>query len=145
LQVLTGSVIASVAASALPRAALGQAPGQKWKTAIGLNGFQSGSRKYHKLPSQFDQMNGATGKPEEILLRVVVKNIGYMQFCDTDSTLRDGGMSKHLGCGDGRIDCAKSLRILKEGGFRGWMTVDEWEVPDPYDACINPQLFQARA
>jgi hypothetical protein len=25
----------------------------------------------------------------------------------------------------------------KEGGFRGWIMVDEWEVPDPYDACIK--------
>ena len=88
-------------------------------------------------PNHFDQMNGATGKPEEMLLRVGVKNIGYVQFCDTDSTLRDGGTSKHLGCGDGRIDCAKPLRILKEGGFHGWMMVDEWEVPDPYDACVK--------
>ena len=23
------------------------------------------------------------------------------------------------------------------GGFRGWIMVDEWEVPDPYDACIK--------
>jgi len=88
-------------------------------------------------PSHFDQMNGATGRPEELLLRVGVPNIGYVQFCDTDSTLRDGGTSKHLGCGDGRIDCAKSLRILKQGGFRGWLMVDAWEVPDPYDACLK--------
>lgn len=88
-------------------------------------------------PSHFDQMNGATGKPEEMLARVGVKNIGYVQFCDTDSTLRDGGTSKHLGCGDGRVDCSKSLRMLKDGGFSGWMMVDEWEVPDPYDACLK--------
>jgi len=84
-------------------------------------------------------MNGATGKPEEMLRRVGVQNIGYVQFCDTDSTLRDGGTSKHLGCGDGRIDCLKSLQILKDGGFRGWIMVDEWEVPDPYDACLKCQ------
>jgi sugar phosphate isomerase/epimerase len=88
-------------------------------------------------PSHFDQMNGATGHPEELLMRVGPKNIGYVQFCDTDSTLRDGGTSKHLACGDGRIDCAKSLQILKDGGFRGWIMVDEWEVPDPYDACVK--------
>jgi len=88
-------------------------------------------------PSHFDQMNGATGKPEEMLLRVGPQHIGYVQFCDTDSTLRDGATSKHLGCGDGRIDCEKSLHILKNGGFRGWLMVDEWEVPDPYDACIK--------
>jgi sugar phosphate isomerase/epimerase len=95
-------------------------------------------------PSHFDQMNGATGKPEEMLGRVGVKNIGYVHFCDTDSTLRDGGTSKHLACGDGRVDCAKSLRMLKEGGFRGWIMVDEWEVPDSYDACVKcKQLMDA--
>jgi sugar phosphate isomerase/epimerase len=95
-------------------------------------------------PSHFDQMNGATGRPEELLLRVGPKNIGYVQFCDTDSTLRDGGTSRHLACGDGRIDCAGSLRILKEGGFRGWIMVDEWEVPDPYDACVKcKQVIEA--
>src|ERR1039458_2624442 len=49
LKLLAGSVVTSVAASSLPLEALGHASGQKWKTAIGLNGFQSGSGKYHKL------------------------------------------------------------------------------------------------
>jgi sugar phosphate isomerase/epimerase len=88
-------------------------------------------------PSHFDQMNGATGRPEEMLQRIGVRNIGYVHFCDTDSTLRDGGTSKHLGCGDGRVDCGKSLRILKDGGFSGWLMVDAWEVPDPHDACVK--------
>lgn len=88
-------------------------------------------------PSHFDQMNGRTCKPEELLARVGVKNIGYLQFCDTDGAVRDGGTSKHLGCGDGKTDCAKALRMFKEGGFRGWIMVDEWEVPDPYDACVK--------
>ena len=48
LKVLATSVVTSVAASALPLAALSQASSQKWKTAIGLNGFQSGAHKYHK-------------------------------------------------------------------------------------------------
>ena len=90
-------------------------------------------------PSHFDQMNGRTGRPEELLARVGVANIGYLQFCDTDGTLRDGGTSKHLGCGDGKTDCAAALRLLKQGGFRGWIMVDEWEVPDPYDACLKCQ------
>jgi sugar phosphate isomerase/epimerase len=88
-------------------------------------------------PSHFDQMNGRTGKPEELLARVGVENIGYLQFCDTDGTLRDGGTSTHLACGDGITDCGKALRMLRQGGFRGWIMVDEWEVPDPYDACIK--------
>ncbi len=88
-------------------------------------------------PSHFDLMTGSTGRPEEMLQRVGVRNIGYVHFCDTDGTLRDGGTSKHLPCGDGHVDCGKSLHLLKEGGFRGWIMVDEWEVPDPYDACVK--------
>lgn len=88
-------------------------------------------------PSHFDQMNGRTSKPEELLARIGVHNIGYLQFCDTDGTLRDGGTSTHLGCGDGKTDCAKALRMLKQGGFRGWIMIDAWEVPDPYDACLK--------
>jgi sugar phosphate isomerase/epimerase len=88
-------------------------------------------------PSHFDLMHGSKGKPEEMLQRIGVQHIGYVHFTDTDGTLRDGGTSKHLPCGEGHIDCAKSLRILKDGGFRGWLMVDAWEVPDPYDACIK--------
>jgi sugar phosphate isomerase/epimerase len=88
-------------------------------------------------PSHFDLMNGSTGRPEELLARVGVKNVGYLQFCDTDGTLRDGGTSKHLACGDGHTDCTKALRLLKDGGFRGWIMIDEWEVPDPYEACLK--------
>ena len=96
-------------------------------------------------PSHFDQMNHATGKPEEMLQRVGVENIGYVQFCDSDSTLRDGGTSKHLACGDGRTDFAKGLKMLKDGGFRGWIMSDEWEVPDPYDACLKCKQAADRA
>jgi len=88
-------------------------------------------------PSHFDLMNGSTGKPHEMLLRVGVKNIGYVQLTDTDGTLRDGGTSKHLPCGDGHAHIAESLRVLREGGFRGWMDMDGWEIPDPYDACAK--------
>jgi hypothetical protein len=38
-----------------------------------------------------------------MLRRVGVENIGYVQFCDTDGTLRDGGISRHLACGDGAL------------------------------------------
>jgi sugar phosphate isomerase/epimerase len=88
-------------------------------------------------PSHFDLMSGSTGRPHEMLRRVGVKNIGYVQFTDGDGTLRDGGTSKHLGCGDGHIDIPASLQTLRDGGFRGWIMIDEWEVPDPYDACVK--------
>jgi inosose dehydratase len=86
-------------------------------------------------PSHFDLMNGSTGRPHELLERVGVSNIGYLHLTDTDGTLRDGGTSKHLACGDGHANIPTSLRVLREGGFRGWIMIDAWEVPDPYDAC----------
>ena len=86
-------------------------------------------------PSHFDLMNGSTGRPHEMLKRIGVDNIGYIHFTDTDGTRRDGGTSKHLPCGDGHIDVEASLATLWEGGFRGWMNVDAWQIPDPYDAC----------
>lgn len=97
-------------------------------------------------PSHFDLMNGSTGKPHELLQRVGVSNIGYVQLTDTDGTLRDGGTSKHLPCGDGHAHIPESLRILREGRFRGWIMIDEWEIPDPYDACVKgKQMIDAAA
>jgi len=88
-------------------------------------------------PSHFDLMNGSSGKPHELLQRVGVRNIGYVHLTDTDGTLRDGGTSKHLPCGDGHANIAESLRVLRDGGFRGWIMIDAWEIPDPYDACVK--------
>ncbi len=88
-------------------------------------------------PSHFDLMNGSTGRPHEMLQRVGVKNIGYCHLTDTDGTLRDGGTSKHLAVGDGHANIATSLRILREGGFQGWIMMDGWEIPDPYDAATK--------
>lgn len=102
-----------------------------------LHGVSHPSLKGIYDPSHFDLMTGAKGKPEEMLRRVGVDNIGYVQFTDGDSTLRDGGTSKHLACGDGKLDVALSLRLLREGGFRGWIMIDEWEIPDVYDACVK--------
>ena len=88
-------------------------------------------------PSHFDLMNGSNGKPHEMLKRVGVEQIGYVHLTDCDGTLRDGGTSKHLACGDGHVDIPASLALLHQGGFNGWMMIDEWEVPDPYDACLK--------
>lgn len=88
-------------------------------------------------PSHYDLMNGSTGKPHEMLQRVGVKNIGYCHLTDTDGTLRDGGTSKHLAVGDGHANIAASLQILREEGFSGWIMMDGWEIPDPYDAAVK--------
>ena len=88
-------------------------------------------------PSHYDLMNGSTGRPHEMLRRIGVDQIGYVHLTDTDGTLRDGGTSKHLPCGDGHADIAASLAALDTGGFRGWIMIDAWEIPDPYDACTK--------
>jgi len=88
-------------------------------------------------PSHFDLMNGSNGQPHEMLKRIGVENIGYVHFTDTDGTLRDGGTSKHLPCGDGHVDVDAALATLRKGGFRGWIMIDAWQIPDPYDAGIK--------
>lgn len=85
-------------------------------------------------PSHFDLMSGSRGRPHEMLDRIGVETIGYVHLTDCDGTLRDGGTSKHLGCGDGHVDIPASLNALGRGGFEGWIMIDQWEVPDPYDA-----------
>jgi sugar phosphate isomerase/epimerase len=79
------------------------------------------------------------------LLRVGIENIGYLHLTDTDGTLRDGGTSKHLPAGEGHARLEESLRLLREAGWRGWMMVDAWEIPDPYDACRKARRLMDRA
>jgi sugar phosphate isomerase/epimerase len=88
-------------------------------------------------PSHFDLMNGSNGRPHEMLERIGVDQIGYVHLTDCDGTLRDGGTSKHLACGDGHVDIPASLSMLHRGGFKGWIMIDGWEVPDPYDASLK--------
>jgi len=115
--------------------------------------------RYHKLfaavgmkefkaifdPSHFDVLGGAQGKPEDMLRDIGVDRIGYIQFCDGDSTLRPTpngrpGTSKHLPCGVGKYDIELQLKILHEGGFKGWFQIDSWATEDPYETsrtCKN--------
>jgi sugar phosphate isomerase/epimerase len=79
-----------------------------------------------------------------MLRRVGVERIGYPRFTDTDGTLRDGGTSKHLPCGEGHVDIEVSLKLLREGGFRGWAMIDAWEIPDPYGVSRKGKLALER-
>lgn len=90
-------------------------------------------------PSHFDLMNGSRGKPHELVERIGVHRIGYIQFTDSDGTIFHG-TSKHLPCGDGHIDIRKSLETLWKGGFEGWFMIDAWTTQNPYDACHKGRL-----
>lgn len=88
-------------------------------------------------PSHFDLLNGAEGRPEDLLLELGVGRVGYVQFCDGDSTLRPfpsgrGGTSRHLPCGEGLYNLPKLCSLLYEGGFRGWFQMDSWGTEDAY-------------
>jgi sugar phosphate isomerase/epimerase len=96
-------------------------------------------------PSHFDWISGSTGRPHEMLHRIGVDRIGYVQLTDSDGTLRDGGTTKHLACGDGHIDIPASLGMLLKGSFSGWIMIDAWEIPDPYDACVKGKQAIDRA
>ena len=90
-------------------------------------------------PTHFDLLNGATGRPEELLLELGVDRVGYVQFSDGDSTLRPfpnggAGTSRHLPCGEGVYDIPKLCSILYQGGFRGWFQMDSWGTEDAYRA-----------
>ncbi len=90
-------------------------------------------------PAHFDMLGGGRGRPEDLLLDLGVERIGYVQFCDGDSTLRPfpnggAGTSRHLPCGQGVYDIPKLCSILHEGGFRGWFQMDSWGTEDAYVA-----------
>ncbi len=105
---------------------------RKLFAAVGMDEF-----KVIFDPTHFDLLNGATGRPEELLLDLGVDRVGYVQFSDGDSTLRPfpngrGGTSRHLPCGEGVYDIPKLCSILYEGGFSGWFQMDSWGTEDAY-------------
>ena len=89
-------------------------------------------------PSHFDTLGGAKGKPEVLLEQLGAGRVGYVQFCDGDSTVLPppgrpaGGTSRHLPCGQGVYDLDLLLDILYKGGFRGWIQMDSYATEDPY-------------
>jgi sugar phosphate isomerase/epimerase len=97
-------------------------------------------------PSHFDLMSGSQGRPHEMLQRIGVSNIGYVHLTDCDGTIF-GGTSRHFPCGDGHVDIPAALAVLREGGFPGWIMIDAWKIPDPYDACVKGKraIDQGRA
>ena len=87
-------------------------------------------------PSHFDMLGGAKGKPEILLEELGVERVGYVQFCDGDSTLRptpkgQPGTSRHLPCGEGIYDLLVEFAEAA-WGFRGWFQMDSWATEDAY-------------
>lgn len=107
---------------------------KKLFAAVGLNEF-----KVIFDPSHFDLLTGGKLRPDLLLNDLGVKRVGYVQLTDGDGTLMkrpDGstGTSKHLAAGEGKYDIAGLLKLLYQGGFRGWIQMDTWETADPFHA-----------
>jgi sugar phosphate isomerase/epimerase len=95
-------------------------------------------------PSHFDLMSDKSGRPEVMLEALGVEHIGHVHLTDTDGTLFEG-TSRHVACGDGHCDMQASLKTLWDGGYRGWIMIDAWMIPDVYDACRKGKQAIERA
>jgi len=94
-------------------------------------------------PSHFDVMSGGNGTPEAMLAKLGVEHIGHVHLTDTDGTVF-GGTSKHLPCGEGHCDIPASLKMLRDGGYQGWVMIDGWKIEDVYRAARKgKQAIQA--
>lgn len=66
-------------------------------------------------------------------LREFRGRVGHVHFTDTDGARRpEGGTSKHLTLGDGKLDLLALLRELKTQGYDKWIMLDLWMLPDIY-------------
>ncbi len=66
-------------------------------------------------------------------LREFRGRVGHVHFTDTDGTCRpEGGTSKHLTLGDGKLDLLALLAELKNQGYDKWIMLDLWMLPDIY-------------
>lgn len=95
--------------------------------------------------AHFDMFSGSKGQISDLIQRIGVKNVGYIHLTDSDGTLRDGGTAKHMPCGQGHIDIDGALATLRDGGFEGWIMIDAWETPDPYEASLKGKEAIERA
>jgi sugar phosphate isomerase/epimerase len=74
-------------------------------------------------------------KPLE-LLKELQPYIGYTHLAGNDGTCStfESRSSTHLALNQGTMDWKAMLNQLLDGGYTGWLDIDAWEHPDPFDA-----------
>lgn len=74
-------------------------------------------------------------KPLE-LLKELQPYIGYTHLAGNDGTCTtfESRSSTHLALDQGTMDWKAMLNQLLDGGYTGWLDIDVWEHPDPFDA-----------
>ena len=94
---------------------------------------------YFKCICDFSHANILTSGEPIKFINAVRGEIGYTHICDNNGTCTDfeSMSSRHLAIGDGNMDVAGVIKALKESGYNGWLDIDVWEHPKPFEASAK--------
>ncbi len=79
-----------------------------------------------------------TGGGELELLRALAGRINHVHLADSDGSVDEGGVSRHLPLGAGRLDFKRLLPELRDAA---WWTIDLYNCPDAWDAIASARKF----
>jgi len=92
--------------------------------------------EYMRALCDFSHVNVMSrGRPLE-LVKQLQPYVGHTHLCGNDGSCStfESRSSTHLPLGDGPMDWQSLLTQLIDGGYRGWLDIDVWEQPDPFEA-----------
>jgi sugar phosphate isomerase/epimerase len=72
------------------------------------------------------------------LLQALKGKINHVHLADSDGSVDEQGVSRHLPLGAGRIDFAKLLPELRDAA---WWTIDLYNCPEAWDAIASAKKF----
>jgi sugar phosphate isomerase/epimerase len=76
------------------------------------------------------------------LLRSLKGKINHVHLADSDGTVDDHGVSRHLPLGAGRIDFGRLLPELQQSGLPDdWWVIDLYNCPDAWDAVATAKQY----
>ncbi len=75
------------------------------------------------------------------LLQALAGRISHVHLADSDGTLDDHGVSRHLPLGTGKVDFKALIPVLPDG----WWTVDMYNCADAWDAIAGAKKFLSEA
>ncbi len=75
------------------------------------------------------------------LLRQLKGRIGHVHLADSDGSLDDYGITRHLPLGEGRIDFTRLVSELRGNSADDWWVVDLCNCPSAWDAVAASKKF----
>jgi sugar phosphate isomerase/epimerase len=79
-----------------------------------------------------------TGGDEWELLQALKGKINHVHLADSDGSVDEQGVSRHLPLGTGRLDFKRLLPELRDAA---WWTIDLYNCPDAWDAIASGKKF----